>query len=65
MTPRKCMLMNTDNISQTPAGPKPLYLVLQAATKEEPGRVDLSLTGEQRPAREKNYTHTHTDGNKD
>lgn len=54
------MCMNTDNISQTPAGPKPLYLVLRAVTKEEPGRVDLSLTGEQRPAREKNYTHTHT-----
>ena len=65
MTPRKCVRMNTNNISQTPAGPKSRYLVFWAVTKEEPGRVDLSLTGEQRPAREKNYTHKHTDGNED
>lgn len=52
--------MNTNNIYQPPAGCKSLYLVLWAVcTKEEPGRVDLSLTGEQRPTREKNYTHTH------
>ena len=65
LTPRKCVRMNTNNISQTPAGPKSRYLVFWAVTKEEPGRVDLSLTGEQRPAREKNYTHKHTDGNED
>ena len=60
MTPRKCVHMNTNNIYQPPAGCKSLYLVSWAVcTKEELGRVDLSLTGEQRPAREKNYTHTH------